>query len=306
MGKVVERIARDAGVEPLADILAERLSPTDLQSLMLPVYARRAAARGPGAVLADYERGRFFGASPLPAAAFTAFEGVAQACAEGFEFLVLSPMAPLAACSAVATVGQDWSIPTARTGEVVSDPTNVLALEAALRRRRDPGPPVHLATCQRVVRPQASADPRRLAHFSLLALVSAGRDAGAFRTEAEMIGRHLDALIGTVRRFVRGDLPLSLSWTLRSDSHGDARLAAVEAAAGRHGVPVFEDAERAAADGYYAGFCFNLWLDTEDGRRQLADGGAVDWVAKLTSNGKERALISGCGIDGLVALAAGR
>ena len=35
---------------------------------------------------------------------------------------------------------------------------------------------------------------------------------------------------------------------------------------------------------------------------QLADGGVVDWGAKLTGNGKERMVIAGCGVERLLGL----
>src|SRR5712691_5497546 len=49
--RIIERIERDAGVQNLADILAHRLAPTDLQSLLLEVYARRAKKREPRILL---------------------------------------------------------------------------------------------------------------------------------------------------------------------------------------------------------------------------------------------------------------
>jgi hypothetical protein len=301
MSKTLDRIAAEAGIPDLVEALSDRLSPTDLQSLMLAVYARRSERRTPADVLADYERSRFFGASSLPSSGFTAFAAAAEAAASAFTFLTLSPMAPLSACAAVASVGQDWSIPTVRTGEVVSDPTNILMLEAALRRRADPAAgPVHLATIQRVIRPQNYGNPKALAHFTLFALVSAGRDTGSYRTEAAMITTHLDALISAITAFVPG-LKLSLSYTIRTASHTDARLTAITDAAARHGLDLWEEPNREAVTGYYAGLCFHLWAETVEGRRQLADGGAVDWAGKLTNNGKERGFISGCGVDGLVA-----
>ena len=50
----------------------------------------------------------------------------------------MSPVTPLGTCAVLADVSQNWSIPTARTGEVVSDPTNVAELQelpAAVRTR---------------------------------------------------------------------------------------------------------------------------------------------------------------------------
>jgi len=305
MNATLQRILAETGVPDLLDILGRRLSPTDLQSLMLAVYAERSRGRAPADVLADYERSRFFGAAPFTRADYAVWEQVADAVmADRFEALSLSPMAPLASCASVATVGQGWSVPTVRTGEVVSDSTNVLALEAALRRKQrlSDRALVHLATTQRVVRPQAYDDPGMLAHFALLALVSTGRDQGGHGVEAEAIGLHLDTHLAAFRRFFGGGVRLSVGYTLVSSGAEDARRHAVLAAATRHGVAVMEEPGREAAHGYYAGFCFHIWGEVGGERHQLSDGGAVDWVARLLSNAKERTLVSGCGVEGALAM----
>ena len=86
MGSIVDRIVAEAGVANLLEVLAERLSPTDLQTLMLAVYEKRSAERAAAQVLGDYERSRFFGACPLPRAAFAAWERAADAAtADHFE-----------------------------------------------------------------------------------------------------------------------------------------------------------------------------------------------------------------------------
>ena len=100
------------------------------------------------------------------------------------------PSPPLGTCSAVATVNQDKVVSTIRNTEVASDPTNVLALEAAVRRRAG-ADRVDLATCQRVVRAQREDAPGMFAHFQLFALVSSARDTGSGRTEAQLLLDHL-------------------------------------------------------------------------------------------------------------------
>ena len=55
MDKVVERIEREAGVPGLVSILAERLSPTDLPSLLLEVY-RLCSSRLQPTLLSDPHR----------------------------------------------------------------------------------------------------------------------------------------------------------------------------------------------------------------------------------------------------------
>lgn len=299
--------------EPIDAELADKLAalePSDLQSLLLEIYRRRSARRSPADVLADYERSRFFGAGALNPEALAQWDDVARAgMAEKFENLILSPMTPLGTCSTVATVGQDWSVPTVRTGEVVSDPTNVLALEASIRRRERlrKNPKVndvaHLGTTHRVVRPQAYKNPKMLAHFSLFALVSAGRDRGNFAFEAEAVGAQLEFYLTAFRLYLGEAVRLRITYTLRTTSHEDARLIALRDLAERHAIALVEDPDRKAADGYYAGFCFQIWGGWQnDAMRQLADGGTVDWGAKLLSNAKERMLISGTGVDGLAAL----
>lgn len=305
MASTLDRILRQAGAPDLIETLSERLSPTDLQSLLLAVYARRSAARSPANVLADYERSRFFGAAAFPREDYALWEqAVDTNTRDRFDILTLSPMTPLGTCAAIADVDQDWSVPTARTGEVVSDPTNVLALESALRRRNaiPEAPAQHLAAMQRVVRPQAYGKAGMLAHFALLALVSTGRDRGDHRMEAEAMGRHLETHLGLFRRLLGPHVPLSVSYTLAQGLAPIAVLEALHASTKRHGAALWEETGREAADTYYAGFCFHIWADLADQRQQLADGGLVDWVAKLTANRKERTLISGCGAEGILAL----
>src|SRR5213592_488116 len=55
----IARIERDAEVAHLLEVLTERIAPTDLQSLLLEVYARLAAATTAKRLLEQYEANRF-------------------------------------------------------------------------------------------------------------------------------------------------------------------------------------------------------------------------------------------------------
>ena len=298
MSGIIERIERESGIAGLTEILADRLNPSDLQSLLIEVARRRAKKRSPAELLKDFASSRFFGVARSDRAALLAWEQVVLAlCDSRFEMLELSPVAPLGACSVVAPVDQDWSIATTRRGEVVSDPTNVLALEAARLRKAATGD-VHLATSHRVVRPQNYGDGKMLAHFRLFALLSAGRDRGGYGFEAEALARQVGLLLEAFTSYIRQGPALRLGYTRTSVPNEDARLEALRGVAAAHGIELFEEADREAAAGYYAGFCFHIFA----GEMQLADGGAVDWGAKLTGNGKERMVISGCGVERLLSL----
>jgi hypothetical protein len=298
MSGIIERIERESGVEGLAEILADRLNPSDLQSLLIEVTRRRAGKRSPAELLKDFASSRFFGAARPDRAALLAWEQLALSLGEGrFEPVELSPVAPLGACSVVASVDQDWSIGTTRRGEVVSDPTNVLALEAARLRQAGSGD-VHLMTSHRVVRPQNYGDGKMLAHFRLFALVSSGRDRGGYGFEAEALGRQVGLLLEAFGQFMAQGTALRLGYTRTTAPNVDARLEALRSVAQTNGAELFEEVGRAAAGGYYAGFCFHIFA----GDLQLADGGVVDWGAKLTGNGKERMVIAGCGVERLLGL----
>ncbi len=188
MNQIVERIERELGMAGLADLLATRLAPTDLQSLLLEVYRVRSGKRSPADILVSYESDRFARPSTVSPQRLLAWEQTAfSQLPPEFRALELSPVCPLGTSSAIAGVSQDWAVATARNTEVVSDSTNVLALECALRRRKllrgnpKSTEPVHLAASHRLLRAQRFTGPNQVTHFSLFALCSAGRDPGGRR-----------------------------------------------------------------------------------------------------------------------------
>jgi len=63
--RIIDRTERAAGVPGLVGVLADRLSATDPQSLLLAVAARRVAGLTPPDVLRRYESDRFSGPSAV-------------------------------------------------------------------------------------------------------------------------------------------------------------------------------------------------------------------------------------------------
>jgi len=59
VNKIAERIEREAGMPGLVSILADRLAPTDLQSILLEVYRLRSRQMQPSTVLSHYQTNRF-------------------------------------------------------------------------------------------------------------------------------------------------------------------------------------------------------------------------------------------------------
>ncbi len=307
---MLPRIEREAGVPGLVTRLAERLAPTDLQSLLLEVYRRRSLQRRPADVLADYAEDRFVRPAPVSPRRLLAWEQVAFAqLPPEFEPLALAPVCPLGTSAAVAAVDQNWSVATARNSEVVSDSTNVLALECALRRRAllharpKSAEAVHLAASHRLLRAQHYQSPDATTHFSAFALCSAGRDQGGLRFELDALARHLRFYLRSVRAFTGPTVPLHVTLTDFSPSPRyrllqERLLAPLRAEF--ETVDFAFDPERTSGRGYYRDLCFHVDATHPSGRRlQLADGGAVEWTQRLLASAKERLVVSGLGSDRL-------
>ena len=312
VGPMLQRIDRRAGVEDLASILAERLRPTERQTLLLEVARRDAAKRRPAEVLADYEANRFVRPAVVSPADLLEWQRIVTATLPAeFEVMALSPLTPLGTCSSVAGVTQDWAVSTIRNAEVVSDPTNVLALEAALRRRelKKKRPKsveaVHLAAHHRVARPQFFGGGERFfSHFNLLALVSAGRDVGGLRFETDALRLHLEFYVSALRAALGQELAIRIAVTEVGDVARGALLEERLLAPIRSlGVEATFDPDRESGRGYYQQLCFKLFVDLPSGEVvELGDGGPVDWTRTLLSDRKERLVISGLGSERIAQL----
>ncbi len=311
--EILGRIERETGVADLAALLTERLEPADLHSLLLEVYRRRADHRSPAAVLSDFESNRFVRPATTDPGDLLRWDQVAFASLpEEFEPIELSPVCPLGTNSVIATVSQNKSLATIRNVEVVSDATNVLALECALRRRallrqKPKAPtPVHLAASHRLLRTQAYEDPHLLPHFRLFMLCSAGRDVGGGRFQIEALSEHVRFYLHAARSFAGPSPSLRVSVTdLASDSsYGSFGSRVIAALEGQFPDVDFRfDPSRQTGRGYYSEICFHIHAILPSGRSlELADGGAVDWTQKLLSNAKERLVISGISGERLCSL----
>jgi hypothetical protein len=277
------------------------LSGSDFTSLMLEVARRRAARQTPASVIRRYRSDRFVRPADTPWRTLRHAEDVlARNLPAEFELLTLAPLVPLGTHSALGPLSQDKVVTAMRACEVAADPTNALALEAAARRQAEPASPVRLAAFQRVVRAQET-QPGYLPHFSVLGLVTSGRDDGGRRFERESVAEHVRALAAGLS--AAGLRASQLALTPMS-APGAAIAAAATAELAGSGVEVIIDRERQSGRGYYRDLCFKLNVTSGGRWAEVGDGGFTDWVARLTASNKERLLISGLGIDRLAAFIA--
>jgi hypothetical protein len=223
--------------------------------------------------------------------------------------MALSPVCPLGTNSVVARVDQNWSVSTSRNTEVVSDSTNVLALECAIRRRKllrenpKSSDPVQLAASQRLLRAQYYNDPKSIAHFPVFSLCSAGRDHGNLQFEISTLGVHIRFYLSALRAFLGPEISLHVSVTDLGPNPREERIESQLLSAIRaefEKVDCGFDRERTKGRGYYLDLCFHIHATHPSGDRlELVDGGSVDWTQKLLSNAKERLVISGIGSERL-------
>jgi hypothetical protein len=326
---LLRRVLAQAGDADLLEALTDRLSGADLTSLLLEVMRRRVSRISPAELLRQYRTDRFVAPGSVDFFALRRVEDAMLAVLPaGFEVVPLAPVLPLGAHSAVAGVDPRNVIATIRRTEVAADPTNGLALEAAERRRQllaltpRSAAPVRLAASQRVTRAQLTEGPGRFAHFRLLGLVTAGRDRGGHEFERDQLLEHLLFAVAGLTAAGAGLIQIAL--TELDDAAAGVGAAVRAELGGIAGVRVVDAPERASGRVYYRCLCFKVFVTVRGPAEaagpygasrlaggpdradvellEIADGGFVDWTARLLGNRKERLMISGYGLDRLATL----
>ncbi len=282
-------------------VLGHEVSGTDLTTFLLEVMRLRAARQSPAAIVRRAGTDRFVEPGTVDARSLhRVIATVIATIPPPFDFLELAPVTPLGTHSVVATVHQHKVVATIRGSEVAADPTNALALIAAGRRRSAPQVQTHrLAAVQRILRAQPFGDQGQ-AHFSVLGLVTAGRDRGNLEFEREALIEQLQALVGAVRSVTDREIEVRLT-SLR-DEFTDALISDTRDAV--NDAFITADPDRVLGRGYYRDLCFKVIVDTGPSALEVGDGGFTDWTQELVSNRKERLLTGGLGLDRLTSLAA--
>jgi hypothetical protein len=270
-------------------------APSESTPFLLELARAQAGRRRPADLLRQREADRFVHPSMLDARMAHTLDGLALDAAEGYEALLLSPVAPLGTCSVVAPTSQDRTLSTTRGTEVVSDPTNVLALEAARRLRADPAATVRLCAVHQVLRAQPLPPGAGFSrHFRLLVLAEAGPaeaedafEVGAVVRQAAVLDRLFESAMALGCRFPGR----------RFAVHGEGPLAERVAAGLRRSLP--HPVELGPPPkAYYAGLKVSFFADSRTGEpTPLGDTGRFGWVAALTANRRHRYVASGFGLQ---------
>ena len=277
-----------------------RSAPSDRRGELLAEARAEAARRRPVDLLSQWSVDRTVRPSPVDLRTSVAFDALALEAAREYEAVLLSPVAPLGVTSVLTPSSQDRTLSTIRASEVVSDPTNVLALECARRLREDPRQPVRLCTTHQLLRMQPVANAAGLTkHFRLFALADAGRgDADdGFEVTAVI------AQLGAYRRMLEAAARAhGLHWNrpsaiVRTDGSHPALGERVIRALGAAQPDVAARTE-ALSSNYYHGLRVGFGAHDRAGEfHEIVDLGIFDWVARLTSNRRNRFVASAIGIQ---------
>jgi len=289
--------------------LIEKLSAlpnADFNSLLLEIFQSRARGKTPTETVKAFQANRFSVPSALDPVAYHVLETAFLSAAQKFDIkpVLLSPAAPFASSSVFGCVSQNNVVSAVRGTEIVSDPTNMLAIiiaEKLKHKKVENTTPIHYCTTARVLRAQAFPNTgRHFAHFGIFCIVSSGKDSGSYGCERALMQKQLSFY----KELLWDKYGANLSIVFRKrrgypDADGFLdRMAELM----KNVFPELHlsfDLEHEDSN-YYKGIHYNIIMERNGDKIEIGDGGFVDWMQKMTNNKRERCLISGISLDRLL------
>lgn len=206
----LERILRKLEKDDLINLLVDRISSSDLNSLLLKVFSEKTKTSSPNDLLKRYRENRFVHPAEVDVLLLKKLEMdvLDIASKHSISAIQLSPVAPLGCASVLGTVDQNKAISALRGTEVVSDATNLLALHISeliktnySKNKRDHF--IRFCTTHRHVRAQFFGDaPGMLPHFHLFCMVTSGVDEGSYSFEKQSLWEHIKVYQSILRLFL--------------------------------------------------------------------------------------------------------
>ena len=311
--KILKRILEKTGNPNLVDSIVERLSLSDLQTLLLEIYGQKVQKIDPKALRRSYMENRFVVPAQIDPVRLNQFDQLAYSLLpEDYEAIALSPVAPIGTSSVIAPINQNNVLTTIRNTEVLSDSTNVLALESAKRRHKfisqkdKANTVIKLCSSHRQLRTQTFDEKAAFPHFTIFCLTSAGRDTGNQEFEKSTLREHIEYYLMLFNKLHRIDLfatNIRIKLIVINPHLEDMiRNNVIKEISEKDKNIQFEVIkEKAGNNTYYCGLRFQIFAKNKKGEEYfLIDGGLTDWTQKLLSSRKERFLSSGIGSERLL------
>lgn len=309
--KIIDSITGKIRIPNLIDLFVEHLSFGELQSLLIKVFELKAKKKHFKDILNEYNSNRFTRSSDINPIIHRNLElKVFSLLPNDFVTIDLSPLTPLGTSSTLTTVHQNNIVSTIRNVEVAADTTNVLALECANRRNEllksatKNADTIKLCSSQRVTRGQLFQNKDFSAYFNVIALCSAGKDAGNSIFEMTNLEEHIMFYIKLIEEIVDKNevnrIVIKFFCYEGLDNHRLIENIKGKLADKRYVHFKIEENSEFGRN-YYRRLRFMISVINKSNLEfDYIDGGFTDWTSKLLSNKKERLLTSGIGTDFLL------
>ncbi|TWV96226.1 hypothetical protein [Chitinophaga pinensis] len=297
MQAILDKITQKAGVD-LVQLLADQLTGSELNSLLLEVFQRKTAQMKPADLLRQYSTNRFVQPAEADVLQLRSQELHALHVLKELAFapIALSPVSLLGTSAVLGTVNQKKIISATRGTEVLSDATNAMAIHIASQQKQHPDQQtVKYCTTHRHVRTPPVEIKGYSPHFAIACCVSAGMDTGSYAFEINAVIDHFHA----IQRVLREVFGVAVSYFKLQPRTGypqQEHLLSAITEATRAQFPVTIDKD-ASPNAYYQGIQYKAIIDHQGMEIAIADGGFVNWTQQLLENKKARYFISGLGTE---------
>lgn len=299
--KILKKILNKLDDPELFDKLVNQLSFSELQSLLMIVFNEKRKSIKIKDILDQYKKDPYLFPSGIDQRLQITFDSIVNTVLpKEFLNIELSPVSPLGSCSQIAGISQNKIVSTIRKNEVSSDPTNILALEASLRRK-ETNKTIRLSTSQRVLRSERVVSKDTVAHFRVYALCIAGKDKGNFGFEIETCQELILIYIKILKELYKnGYRYLNIKVIVKCRDR--TVLDAIESCRLKKELNEVNTIINYELDGkenwnYYRNIRFQINVTDNEGEYFIVDGGDTDWTQQILSNKKERFFISGFGSE---------
>ena len=289
-------------LQDIDKILADELSGSELNTVLLDVFNRRVQQETPSSLLQKYESNKLVKPAPLEDVLdykeneLRTYKLIAN---KGFKPVELSPVAQLGTSSVMATVDQKKVLTALRNTEVQADPTNAIALHyASLKKKGELDNKIHnYSNISRVIRTQVFDNPNFTPHFIVLALISCGRDTGSFNFEKEELLKHLTTSYEICKSYGVEQICYEIIPCKGYDKQITLITESVSYVQQKSSSLKIVIVEPQYDNNYYYGFRIKQQIMIGSHTIEIADGGLLDWTQQLLNNKKERMMTFGLGIQ---------
>ena len=288
--EAIKHIIDRYNLNEIVDILSNKLSGSELNSLLLEVFERRVMQETPSSLLGKYTKNKLVKPAQLD---FLKFKEEELECCKivansSFELIELSPVAQLGTSSIMATVNQKKVLTALRNTEVQSDPTNSIALHyASLKKNNELSEKTYnFSNVSRVIRTQVFSNPNFTPHFPILSLISCGMDTGSFEFEKTEIYKHF-AITQDVCKSVFGFNNLFFEIIPCKEYDSNSPLISNSLSHIKNSGFDVRIAESDSQNNYYYGMRIKTKIIADGVEYEIGDGGLLDWTQKLLAINKQ-------------------